>query len=274
MDDTNIYLSMESYITRMLESMNLSDLAHVSTPISDDIRDLSPLCPKLRKEFMTGVGCVGWLANTVRLDVALAHSRIAQHMAKPTAGALKALRQCIRYLASTRSACIYQPLSDTSAAHSEAHGWRFFCDSDDGSAAHNEGKAQKGFLAKVGTAPVSWACKVHKCQAYANEKLATAHPDRSTGAHEVYAAGDASFEMLYLSYVIREMQNIPFPSPMTLEMDNSAAEVFAKNSSWKSRLKHIDKALDWVRCLRDPGILIATHVPTAENLSDIVTKTG
>ena len=91
-------------------------------------------------------------------------------------------------------------------------------------------------------------------------------------AHEVYAAGDASFEMLYLSYVIREMQNIPFPSPMTLEMDNSAAEVFAKNSSWKSRLKHIDKALDWVRCLRDPGILIATHVPTAENLSDIFTK--
>ena len=56
-------------------------------------------------------------------------------------------------------------------------------------------------------------------------------------------------------------------TPMSLEMDNSTAEVFAKNSSWKSRLKHIDNALEWVRCLRDPGILVATHVPTKDNLA-------
>ena len=44
------------------------------------------------KLFMTGVGCVGWCVNTVRMDAAFAHhSRIAQHMAKPTVGAWEAL---------------------------------------------------------------------------------------------------------------------------------------------------------------------------------------
>ena len=166
---------------------------------------------------MTGVGCLGWLVNTVRLDCALAHSRIAQHMAKPNVGAWKALKHCIKYLKGTKSACIHQPLFDRDSSH----GWRFLCDSDDGSAAHNGGKAQKGFLAMVGNAPVTWTCKVHKCAAYAHEKLGTAHPDRSTGAHEVYAAGDAAQSMLHLSYVVREFHNIPFPSPMSLEMDNS-----------------------------------------------------
>ena len=112
----------------------------------------------------------------------------------------------------------HQHATTTADRHTEHNNNR--TSPSDGSAAHNGGKAQKGFLAMVGNAPVSWTCKVHKCAAYANEKLGTAHPDRSTGAHEVYAAGDAAQSMLHISYVVREL-HVPFPSPMTLEMDNT-----------------------------------------------------
>ena len=85
----------------------------------------------------------------------------------------------------------------------------------------------------------------------------------------MYAAANATFEFLHLSYIVSEMHNIDFPKPIfTLEMDNSTAECFANNSAFKSRLKHIDTRQHWVKVLRDKNILIPQHIDTKDNLAD------
>ena len=59
---------------------------------------------------MTAVGCLGWLVNTGRPDVAFAHSRIAQHMANPTASAMNAVEHVFGYLKGAKDFMLRAPL--------------------------------------------------------------------------------------------------------------------------------------------------------------------
>jgi hypothetical protein len=107
--------------------------------------------------------------------------------------------------------------------------------------------------------------------AFAHPAIGEAHADISSGAAEIYAAANATFEMLHLSYVAEEM-GIDFPKPIVLEMDNTTAEAFANKSAFKSKLKHIDARQEWVRTLRNKDVLIPKHVDTQSNVADIFTK--
>ena len=55
-------------------------------------------------------------------------------------------------------------------------------------------------------------------------------------------------------------------------MDNEAARIFCMESAAKTRLKHIDCRQEFVRLLRNKDILRAVHVPSKENLADLMTK--
>ncbi len=63
-----------------------------------------------------------------------------------------------------------------------------------------------------------------------------------------------------------------FKLPAILRMDNAAAEVFTNNTANKTRLKHIDCRQEWVKMLRNKSLVKPLHVPSEDNLADIVTK--
>ena len=268
MDDNGVYMSMCNYIDKCLVGLAALGLTNLSasTPMNTEISDLTPLHEPLKKLFMTAVGCSGWLANTVRLGVALAHSRISQHMANPCVGALEALKRTWQYLQQHKQLCLHQPFDSS-------NNWGFWCDSDHAGnpLESNNRKSQNGVLAMVGSAPTMWGSKVTSI-AFAHPDIGEAHPDRSSGAAEVYAAANATCDIMHLSYCVREMGNVYFPKPFRLLMDNTTAEAFANNSCFKSKLKHIDVSQRWVRCLRDHNIMTPVHVNTHDNLADIFTK--
>ena len=66
--------------------------------------------------------------------------------------------------------------------------------------------------------------------------------------------------------------NIDFPRPFKIQMDNAAAECFAKGTAFKSKLKHIDCRQEWVRVLRDRNVCTPVHVDSKDNLADLFTK--
>ena len=120
------------------------------------------------------------------------------------------------------------------------------------------------------TGMVRWASKASSV-AFASESIGEADADTSSGAAEIDAAGNATFDIMGLSYVVEEM-GMEFPKPFVLEMDNTAAKAFCSGSSQKTKLKHIDCRQEWVRMLRDRSIMAPAHVPTDENLADLMTK--
>ena len=112
-DDTHIYLSMHKYIDNTLKLLEYTNLKPVRTPINADIDASSPILkPHMLRKFMTAVGCLGWLCNTGRPDIAYAHSRVAQHLATPTESAMNAVKRIYQYLAGTKRLCLSAPLNE------------------------------------------------------------------------------------------------------------------------------------------------------------------
>ena len=159
-----------------------------------------------------------------------------------------------------------EPTPDTN------HGWQFYSDSDfaGNSEEQNKRRSQNGFIATLNGAPVLWGSKVSSVVC-AHPDIGEAHADISSGATEVYAAGNATFEFLHLSYTADEM-GIDFPKPIMMHVDNKAAIAFSNNTAFKTRLKHIDVRQEWVQTLRNKSIIETKHVKSEENLADLFRK--
>ncbi len=275
---THLHLSMFKYIQDLVDLVELRQSRSAPTPIATSVDSNSaPLAPPQRKLFMTIMGCVGWLVNTARPDVAYAHSRVAQHMASPTESALDAAKRIVRYLKGaahyTLAVSITEPdLTTVLEGNAEQGGWSFFCDTDFAGNAEpqNARRSQNGSAALRSGAPVQWASKVSSV-AFAHPAIGEAHADISSGAVEVYGSANATFEFLYLGYISEEAGH-EFPQPILLQLDNSAAQAFIERSAAKTKLKHIDCRQEWVKVLRDKEILKPVHVDSKDNVADLFTK--
>ena len=107
---------MQRYIDNACEILDIKDGGRApTTPIIKPIdSENSPLLPPDRvRTFLTAVGMLGWLSNTVRCDISYAYSRIAQHSAKPSEDALAAVMYTFAYLKATSNLAITVPLDDT-----------------------------------------------------------------------------------------------------------------------------------------------------------------
>ena len=106
---------MKKYIENAIEILGLQDHRKSSMPISEPIEGGTLLEGAQVHQFMSALGMLGWLASTARPDVAYTYSRIAQHTAKCTDVALKALYKCFAYLRDNAHLCIaadiYEPES-------------------------------------------------------------------------------------------------------------------------------------------------------------------
>jgi hypothetical protein len=280
-DDRYLYTSMEVYIRKCLKTLDWEELRSVSTPIDAPIDTDSPeLSPEMKHKAMTAIGMLGWLSVTVRCDVTFTHSRIAQHQSKLTEAVMQALQRCFAYLKGTADLGIRSPLYHDYESNAVSDnvdpkyncGWEFFVDSDfmGNAEIQNRSRSQTGYISMINGAPVMWASKVTSV-AMADKRIGEAHADISSGAAEVYAAGNASMDFMYLNHVMEEM-GIPYPQPYKLQIDNAAAKVFAKNTAGRTKLKHIDARLDWVKTLRNSEISEPVAVPTEVNLADMFTK--
>jgi hypothetical protein len=182
---------------------------------------------------------------------------------------LQAIRRAFAYLKGTTNMGIAAPLY-TDRTNAEA--WKFYTDSDfaGNDEPQNRRRSQNGCVALYNQAPVLWGSKVSSV-AFAHPLIEEAHADISSAAAEIFAASNATYEFLHLSYVAEEM-GLPFPMPFDLNMDNAAAQAFAENSTFKSKLKHIDCRQEWVKTLRNKNIMRPVHCPSKDNLADLFTK--
>ena len=216
--------------------------------------------------------------------IGYAASRIAQHAAAPTNGAYEALVKLVRYCASTPKLAIRQDLN--------VHvGWQLFSDSDMAGNAEpgNKRRSQLGYVAMLGSAPITWSSKVSSVQFgpaalpagfLSEHPPVTAHRDikgehvaTSSAEAETYACALFANEVLALSYIAEEA-GLSFPKPAVIQVDNMAAIAFSKQAqfSGRSKLRHVDCRQQWLQTLRDSNIVKCVHVSSEFNKADIFTK--
>jgi hypothetical protein len=167
-------------------------------------------------------------------------------MSKPNVSAWDTVRRIFHYLHGARDWCLSCPTEDQDVdlsynsvgGNGSKNHWEFYVDSDfaGNSEVQNRRRSQIGIIALQNGFPVFWSFKV-SLAAFADEDIGESHADTSSGAAEVYAAGNSTYDFLFLSHVASEM-NLGFHRPFKIQMDNAAAECFAKETAFKSKLKH------------------------------------
>lgn len=254
---TVVVMSSQAYCDRLLTNLGMQNCSPSEAPITGDINEDVPLEDKKDIEwYRSGVGGIGWLSTTTRCDLQLVFSRLGQFLAKPTVGAVKVLRQTLRYIKGTSHYAMTMPLNLTSNV------FQFWCDSDHASnkATSNKRRSQTGFVCTMNGVPM-----VSKSTAQNVVTLS------STEA-EIYAGSSAISHFQHFKFIVEELGLEGFPTPFTLQIDNSAAERFMEDTKGNSRLKHIDVREAWVKEMRDRGLVIPEHVGTDDNLADLFTK--
>ena len=271
---------MSAYIENALNILDIPSRKS-TTPITTPIDTDSPLLDAGQKrEYLTALGMLGWLAQTVRCDVSYSFSRLGQHCASPTHSALKAVKKVFSYLYETKDLGIRAPLyfedqhivAINHKPYASVDAWRFYSDSDHAgnSEVQNRRRSQNGLVITHNDAPVYWQSKASSV-AFASPRIGEAHADISSGAVEIFAAGNATMDIMGVAYPVEEL-GMEFPFPFTLEVDNETARIFANASAHRSKLKHIDCRQEWVKILRDKSVCTPVHVPTKDNLADLFTK--
>ena len=237
----------------------------VSTPFPKEIEGGEPLDAAHTAIYRTGAGAIGWMCAG-RIDLIHAYSRLGQHLQTPTTSALQALVHAYAYLAWHPDLCLGQSLDAEPV-------WQFFTDADYGGNTEvgNRGRPQLGALALCGGTPVLFTSKVAKV-AFAHPNMRSAHAEVGVAGAEIYALGNGVADFIGLTYTIRELGLPPVPLPFIVEVDNSTAEVFAKKSVTRTKLRHIDQRQWWVRACQDQQLCKVDHVDTKDNLSDFFTK--
>ena len=268
-DDENIYITMEEYCKTLVAVMEASmgPLPPASVPITTSITDTRELPPNLQKVFRTGIGSIGWLASTIRIDLAYAHSRISQHMAKPTYGAWEALKHAMSYIKGSPGLGLSAPL------WTEENKFLFYTDADHAGnrEPQNHCRSQLGFVCLLNNAPILWKSAT-QTSVSVSPLISTTLPSISVGEAEVYAITNGIMEFMHLSYVMNEMLILGFPSPMMVQTDSTVAEAFMSNTCLKTRMKHIDVRQNWVKLIRNASIAKAIHCSSAQNKADWLTK--
>ena len=291
-DDDGLYLSMQSYIEVICHKLGIDidkyQKKPKKVPMSKPITNLEPCTREEAKLFMTACGMCGWVSATGRPEIRVYHSRVSQYMASPVKGALEAVLGIVKYLASTKTHCLFQPWLTSSNA--DSFKWRCYSDSDQSSNPEliNRRRSQLSYIATRGSAPVAFGSKCTSVKlpsdldcfgpSYFGLDKPVCHPmmtdiaaDVSSAAAEVYAASVATNELLHLSYLCDEM-GIDFPRPIPLEVDNQTCIHFSKGTTQRSKMKHIDARQAWVEALRDDNIVKFSWVPTRDNLADLNSK--
>ena len=293
---TGIKVSMVKYTQKTVDFMreNLqNDYPYnrpYATPYDRQARcsdpDL-PLTMAQRRIFMTGLGMCGWLASCFRVDIKYAYSMIASGMVEPLNHHLHRLVRLVSYLQGTSELCAASAidpnpyiLPDVNVT-SEGNVFKVYCDSDQGGVKKSpDGPKPRfgyilllnGFSVYSKSSSIGVAIADPDMTLALKEQESAAHCDTSSGAAETYAAGNCTHDLLILKHIFTDL-HIEWPLPITLHIDNSAAETFMTgNATKRSKLRHIAQHQDWVLLLRNRGLFVGEHVDSKSNLADIFTK--
>jgi hypothetical protein len=250
-----LLLTQHSYIHKLAEKLPTDfPPSHCHTPIITDWhrRTKSP-CTDSDELFRTKLGSLNFSAFSVRLDLALACSRLAQGNAHPALIHKHEINRTLQYLYLTPYWGIRIQTSP------DELDLTCYTDSDDG-ADNARNRPTSGYVTTLGGMPISWKSSLQKS------------PTMSTCESELVASALAGKQVLWLRRLVNDLQ-IPPIRPCSMFTDNNAlVQVLKGDGGYQGNLRHVKRRHFWVQHQVEEGELTVDHVRTESNPADIFTK--
>jgi hypothetical protein len=250
-----LLLTQHSYIHKLKEKIpDRFPTGHASTPIITDwSKRTRSNCRDTDEQFRTKLGSLNFAAFSVRLDLALACSRLAQGNAKPSLIHKHEVNRTLSYLYQTP----YHGIKiQTSPDELDLV---CYCDSDDG-ADNPKSRPTSGYVITLGGMPVSWRSS--------KQKSATTSACES----ELVASALAGKQVLWMRRLLVDLQ-IPPIRPCLMWTDcNALVQVLNGDGGYQGNLRHVKRKHFWVQHQVEQGEVILAHVKGTLNPADMFTK--
>ncbi|KAE8219765.1 hypothetical protein CF319_g6604 [Tilletia indica] len=252
-----ITLDQERYAEEVLARFGMTECKPVSTPLCAKKSLRKATESELRADirmYQAIVGCLAYLAQGTRPDLAFAVSTLGKFNSDPSEEHMIAAKRVLRYIRGTSGA----KLTFGGSGNGEELAVDGFVDAD-WAADRDDRRSTSGFVFTVAGGAVSWGSRKQGAVAL------------STAEAEYVAAGVAGREALLLSGALaaagKQLGTI------TVNCDNQAAIQLAKNpGSHHDRSKHIDIVHHWIRDKTQEGAFAFQYIPTDLNPADAFTK--
>jgi hypothetical protein len=197
-------------------------------------------------------GSLLFAARGTRPDIAPITRELTEHNVNPGPEHLTAAKRVLRYLNATRTRGIsYTAQRDQTHPTSYADA--------DWAESRLDRKSISGQIFMFTNGPISWSSRKQRTVA------------KSSMEAEYVAAGGATAELLWLRSMFAELC-MPIPGPSTLFVDNTSAIASANAQASHAKTKHIDIQHHFIRDHINAGDILIKHIPSKDNLADLLTK--
>ena len=252
-----IKLTQSIYIEQVLTRFGMKNCNPTSVPANTSVHlvpttDKDELAPE--PLYRALVGCLLYLANTTRPDIAMAVGSCARFVSKPSLTHWKAAKHILRYLRGTSDLGLtFCRLNGVDCQR--ITGWS----DSDWANDRSTRRSRTGYVFQFGVSTISWRSKLQPTVA------------RSTVEAEYMAMADAAQEAVWIRRLISDF-GFEQKSSTVLFVDNAGSIALVKNPVFHNRTKHIDIRYHFTRECVTSGTITVDKVPTSQNTADILTK--
>ena len=248
-----IRLSQRAYTRRILERFGMSECHPVGTPLPPGTypRRAVDTEPHDQKQYQSIVGSIMYLAIGTRPDLAFTCSILGQYSSRPNQEHHTAAKHALRYIAGSQCSLWY-PARATNLV--DIYGDASYASDPDNR------RSVTGWIFLYGGAgaPIAWSSRLQKVVA------------TSSCEAEYVAAASTICHLKWLQTALESLRITE--TTFHLHVDNKSAIDLIKNARISDKSKHIDVKHHAVREAYHAGIFELDHVPSVDNLADILTK--
>src|SRR3954469_3242967 len=222
-------LSQKAYIDKVLSCFGMQNCALGDTPVAKGDKFSLLQCPKTDLEvkemqaipYASAVGSIMYAQVCTRPDIAYIVGMLGRYLSNPEMDHWKAVKRVLRYLQRTKDYKLTYQRSD----HLEIVG---YTDSDFAGFVDSR-RSTSGYVFMMVGGAISWKSVKQTLTA------------SSTMEAEFIACYEASNQSIWLRNLITGLQVVEgIESPLKINCDNKAAELYSKNNRSSSKSKHID----------------------------------
>lgn len=256
--ERKLHLHQSTYTRTVLKKFQMENCIPVGVPadphqkLTHNMDEEGNPGPIIDVPYRQLIGSLMYLAVGTRADISFAVSALSQFLENPSEIHWKAAKRVLRYIAGTSNMGIEFNSSKTSNI------LMAYSDADYGSCL-NTRKSVSGVILILNNGPIIWFSRKQGVVA------------TSTTDAEYIAAYDATREIVWTRRILEEL-GLRQSESTVLYCDNAAAEQLIKNPVFHRRTKHIDVKFHYTRDIMKQGHLTVKHIPSNEQLADILTK--
>jgi transposase InsO family protein len=207
------------------------------------------------KQYQAAVGAIMYAMLGTRPDIAYSISKLAQYSNEPREQHWKAVKQLLRYLATTSNYCLTYSGNHNNNDEPKLLG---YCDSDWAND-YEDRRSTTGYVFMTAGGAISWKSKRQPTVALSSTEA------------EYMAASEATREAINWRMLLNEL-GFDITKPTIILSDNQGSIALTKNPEHHARSKHIDIRHHYVREQVALGSVEMNYINTDDMTADVLTK--